>query len=211
MTSYLNEDEQLDAVKKWWSENGKSIVLGVVLGFSALFGWQGWQSYRLAQGQAGSDLYTAMQSQAASGDVESALATGKRLLGEHTGSVYAGFAALKLAQLAYAKGDKPGAVGHLEWVSANASEDVIADLARVRLARLQLDLGELDGAEAHLNAVYPGFMPGIVAELRGDIAQAKGDLEAARQAYILALASGEDLLPSVRMKLLAIGSVEKSS
>lgn len=211
MTSYPNEDEQLEAVKKWWAENGKSIVLGVVLGFSALFGWQGWQSYQLAQGQAASDLYTTMQNQAASGDVASAFATGKRLLGEYTGSVYAGFAALKLAQLAYARGDKQGAVGHLEWVGSNASEEVVADLAKVRLARLQMDQGQLDAAEAQLKAVYPGFMPGIVAELRGDIARANGDLEAARQAYILALASGEELLQTVRMKLLAIGSREKSS
>jgi len=211
MTTYPNEDEQLEAVKKWWSENGKSIVLGVVLGFSALFGWQGWQSYQLAQGQAASDLYTAMLNQATSGDIESASATGKRLLGEHTGSVYAGFAALKLAQFAYARGDKPGAVGHLEWVSSNVSEEVFADLAKVRLARLQLDLGQVDAAEAQLNAVYPGFMPGVVAELRGDIAQANGDLEAARQAYILALASGEEVLQTVRMKLLAIGSAEESS
>lgn len=210
MTSYMNEDEQLEAVKRWWKENGTSIVIGVVLGLAVLFGWQGWKSYRVAEGQAASNLYFSMQNQAASGDLETALQTGKRLLGEHTGSVYASFAALKLAQLSYARGDKAGAVENLGWVVSNAPDPVIADLARVRLARAYIDQAQWDLASAQLDAVDKHFMPGGVADLRGDIAWARGDLEAARQAYAEALASPDEVLGTVRLKLQALGAGESS-
>jgi len=32
MAEHLNDEEQVEALKKWWSENGKSVVGGVVLG-----------------------------------------------------------------------------------------------------------------------------------------------------------------------------------
>lgn len=211
MTIYQNEDEQVEALKKWWKENGTSIVIGVVLGFAAIFGWQGWQSYRVAQGEAASSLYIGMQNQAAAGDVEGALATGKRLLGEHTDSVYASFAALKLAQLMYTRGDKANAAENLHWVVLHAPDEVVVDLARVRLARVQLDQKKLDEAASQLEAVNPDFMPGDLSELRGDIARAKGDLDAAREAYKLALASQGDAQAKVKMKLLEIGIMEKSS
>ena len=211
MTAYLNEDEQVEAIKKWWKENGRSLVIGVVLGLAAIFGWKGWQSYRIAQGEAASNLYITMQNQAAAGNVENALATGKRLLGEHTASVYASFAALRLARISYARGDRAEAAENLNWVVEHAPDDVVADLARVRLARVRVDLDEVDAAAKVLEQVGADFMPGTVAELRGDIARAKGDLAAAREAYVLALASEGGARGLVKMKLQEIGLPEKSS
>lgn len=210
MTSYLNEDEQVEALKSWWKENGKSIVIGLVLGFSAIFGWQGWQSYRVAQGEAASNLFTSMQNQAAAGDVEGALSTAQRLLGEFTGSAYASFAALKSAQLRYAREDRDGVAENLSWVVSNAPDDLIADLARIRLARLEIERDDRARAGELLNAVDPGFMPATVAELRGDIALAEGDRDAAREAYVTALAVAGDDGGTLQMKLLEIGIPEKA-
>ncbi len=207
MTTYLNEEEQLEALKKWWAENGKSIVIGVVLGFAAIFGWQGWQAYRVAQGEAASNLYISMQNQVRAGKAESALELGKRLLGEHTGSVYASFAALKLAQLMYERGDKANASENLQWVVSHAPDAVIADLARFRLARVQLEQKQYEQAVSQLDAVDAAG----VAELRGDIARARGDLAAARAAYRQALAAKGGASALVRMKLNEIGAGEKAS
>jgi predicted negative regulator of RcsB-dependent stress response len=211
MTSYLNEDEQVEALKNWWKENGTSIVLGVLLGFGAIFGWQGWQAYRASQGVAASNLFLAMENLEAAGKAEAEMETGKRLLGEHTGSMYASFAALELAQSLYTKGDKDTAAENLQWVVSHAPDEVIADLARLRLARVRVDQQQWDAAGAQLDGIQEDFMPGGVAELRGDIARAKGDLDAARKAYEVALGEGGDEQDSVRMKLRAIGTVEKSS
>lgn len=213
MTSYLNEDEQVEALKNWWKENGTSIVLGVLLGFGAIFGWQGWQAYRASQGVAASNLFLAMENLEAAGKAEAEMEMGKRLLGEHTGSIYASFAALELAQSLYAKGDKDTAAENLQWVVSHGPDEVIADLARLRLARVRMDQQQWDAAGAQLDGIQEDFMSGGVAELRGDIARAKGDLDAARKAYEVALGEGEggDEQDGVRMKLRAIGTPEKSS
>ncbi|WP_243689719.1 YfgM family protein, partial [Cronobacter sakazakii] len=42
MEIYENENEQLDAVKRFFAENGKALAVGVVLGIGALVGWRFW-------------------------------------------------------------------------------------------------------------------------------------------------------------------------
>jgi predicted negative regulator of RcsB-dependent stress response len=37
---YTTEDQQVEALKRWWKENAKSILLGVALGLAAVFGWR---------------------------------------------------------------------------------------------------------------------------------------------------------------------------
>ncbi len=208
MTAYLNEEQQVEALKQWWKDNGKSVVIGVVLGLAAIFGWKGWQGYRVAQGEAASNLYIGMQNQVNAGKVEGALETGKRLLGEHTDSVYASYAALQLARLMYQRGDKDTAAENLQWVIAHAPDPLIADLARLRLARLRIDQKQYPEAGAVLEKIDPVFMPAAVAELQGDIARAGGHLDEARQAYKRALGAGA-LGETVRRKLLELG--EKAS
>ncbi|HHI75964.1 MAG TPA: tetratricopeptide repeat protein [Gammaproteobacteria bacterium] len=210
MTAYLNEEEQVEALKNWWKENGRSVVIGVVLGFAAIFGWKGWQGWQQSRGEAASALYENMLVQLAGGNREGALAAGKRLLGEYDGSVYASFAALKMAQLSYRDGKPESALTELAWVEEHAPDAVLVDLARLRQARLLVDAGKWDQAAARLQAIGKDFMPAAVAELRGDVARGKGDLAAARAAYEEAIAAGA-ADPLVRMKLQEIGSGEQAS
>lgn len=209
MTAYLNEEEQLEALKRWWRENGRSVVAGAVLGFAIIFGWQGWKSWQQSQGEAASALFENLLVQASGGNREGALEIGRRLLSEFDDSVYASFAALELARLAYEEGNADSATGDLEWVEAHAPDSVIADLARVRLARQLLDQGKLDQVQTRLAALSEGFMPAVVAELEGDLAMRRGDKAAAREAYGRAvLAAPEEKL--LRMKLQQVGKVEES-
>ena len=54
----LSEREQLDAIKKWWSENGKAIVAGLIIGLGAVFGWQYWQRWQDRVAEEASALYS---------------------------------------------------------------------------------------------------------------------------------------------------------
>ena len=210
MSAYLDEEEQVEALKNWWKENGRSVIAGAVLGLAAIFGWQGWQGWQRGQAEAASMLYEQMLGRLRAGDVDAAQSAGKRLLGEFTDSIYASFAAMKLARTAYEKGESDTAVENLQWVAAHAPDSVIGDLARVRLVRVLVDAGKQERAERVLSEIQKDFMPAVVAELRGDIARAKGDTAAAREAYEAAMRAGATN-ELVRMKHQALGKGGEAS
>ncbi|UCE90705.1 MAG: tetratricopeptide repeat protein, partial [Pseudomonadota bacterium] len=54
-----SEREQIEALKKWWNENGKSIVIGIAIGVAVVAGYRGWIAYRTDLAQDASLLYAA--------------------------------------------------------------------------------------------------------------------------------------------------------
>ena len=134
MSTYKTEEEQVEAIKNWWKENGKSVIGGIVLGFAIIGGWQGWQGYQRNQGEAASAHFDAMRQAVRSGQQAKAIEDGKRLIGEYGGTAYASFAALELARLAYLGGEKAAAREHLQWVTESAPDPAIREVARLRLS-----------------------------------------------------------------------------
>jgi predicted negative regulator of RcsB-dependent stress response len=43
---YENENDQVDALKRFFAENGKALAVGVILGVGALVGWRYWTSHQ---------------------------------------------------------------------------------------------------------------------------------------------------------------------
>lgn len=209
MSSYLSDEEQVEALKKWWKENGKAIIGGAVLGLGLVGGWQAWERYTQGQAQLASAYYEEFILAARSGD-ESALNQGERLLEKHASSTYAQFAALELAAMHYRAGDKDKARERLQWVRDTASEPALQQVARLRLARLMIDAGELDQAAGLLSGSVDDSFAGEFATLRGDIALARGDQAAARAAYQEALLKGAGDAALIQMKLAEIGGADAS-
>ncbi len=46
METYNNENDQVDALKRFFAENGKALAVGVILGIGALVGWRYWSSHQ---------------------------------------------------------------------------------------------------------------------------------------------------------------------
>jgi predicted negative regulator of RcsB-dependent stress response len=211
MSTYQTEEEQVEAIKKWWKENGRSVVGGIVLGFAIIGGWQAWQGYQRTQGETASAWYDAMRQAVNVDDYDAAMEHGKRLIGEYGGTAYASFAALELAKLAYQRGEKSVARNHLRWVSESGPDASIKDLARLRLGQLLLDLNELPMLQNLLSTPPLPAFAGEFAALRGDMEVAKGNREAARDAYRDALARGVEDEALLRMKLVDVGGSPAAS
>jgi len=205
MSVYQTDDEQVESIKKWWKENGKSVIGGVVLGFAGIAGWQTWQGYQGSQAENASVYFDALQQSVRTGQYDKADEDGRRLIGEFGSTAYASFAALQLAKLAYQRGEKATARGHLRWVSESAPDPALRELGRLRLARLLLDLDELDALEALLQGPFTGAMAGEFAALRGDLEHKRGNSAAAREAYQKALIRGVEDESLLRMKLVDVG------
>lgn len=195
MTAHLTEEEQIETFKRWWRENGKSTVIGVVLAVVGYFGWNGWQAQQQQQAEVASESYQQMVDviQANSGDVfdDAQAATVKHLAtslkNDFSDTLYASQAALFLAKLAVQANDFNTATTELQWVlSAKAGTDIEL-VARGRLARIKFAQQDFNGALALLNTEGQGVFKSSFAEIRGDILLAQGDDTSARAAYQLAL------------------------
>ena len=168
MSGYQTEEEQVEALKRWWKENGTAIIAGVVIGLGGIFGWQAWGNYQDRIGQKASLAFNQLVNAKQKGETESASKQAELMRLEYEGSSYAVFAALIQAKLKLEQGDAPAARSQLEWAMAKADNESLQRLAKLNLARILLSEGDLDGA-AKLADVDTGGFAGEFAQLRGDI------------------------------------------
>ena len=183
------EQEELEALQKWWKENGRAVVVGLVLGLGGVFGWTAWQSRAEATAERLSVVYQSMVEMAASDDHREALLRADQIMQDQPDSEYAALAGLLGAKSAFAIGRTDDANHLLGWVVENASRAELRDVARIRSARLLLDGGEADAGLAMLAQVSTSAFAATVEELRGDILIDNRQSEAAAKAYETALSS----------------------
>ncbi len=202
MTPYETDDEKVEAIKKWWKDNGTSVATGVVIGLAVVFGWRAWGDYRDSVGSQASAAFEQLATNADTGQTE-AVAKQAELLRQDFGSTpYPALGDLIAAKILYEKGDSPGAIAALQRVIAAPPDPALARLAALRLARIQLSDGQTEAAAdtlaAHDNSID---FAGDFAAVRGDIAAARGDAAAARAEYEKAIAAGVSMPQVIRLKL----------
>lgn len=208
----LSEEEQIEALKRWWAENGRSTVIAVVTALAIVFGYQGWQNHEREQGEAASALYQnlldALQVQSpidkpADDKVKTAKFLAQQLKDDYSGTTYATFAAFYMARLAVDDKDLKAAEQELQWALDHGVDDSLKPLAHIRMARVRLGLGKPEDALRALEGVEPGAMRPTYEEVKGDIYFSMGDKEKAKEAYqraVNGLAEGENR-PALQMKL----------
>lgn len=191
MEQYRTEDEQVEALRRWWNENGKSTVAIIVIALAAGLGWQAWQGNSSEQREQASDLYQALllaidTSAAATGPQPVELA--EQLKNEFSSTSYAQFAALQLAAIAVRDGNLPEAEAQLRWVLGKApSGSDTAQVAQLRLARVVAAAGNADQALDILTKADPGPYGASYAVAQGDILLAAERRDDAREAYTRAM------------------------
>lgn len=190
MDANLTDEEKLAEVKKWWGENGGSIITGVVLGLAVLFGSKAWFAYQERNAETASNIYTTLMTAMEGGDNQVVNERAGMLLSDYSGTPYATLAALALARINIEADELAAARSRLQWVIDNSDSDMLRDTARLRMARVMIAMDNLDDAVTLLDQATPGtpFDP-LYTEVRGDIEFARGDQAAANKAYQAALAA----------------------
>ncbi|WP_286237051.1 YfgM family protein [Neptuniibacter halophilus] len=210
MAELRTDEEQVQALKSWWKENGKSLLLGVAVALAAVLGWKGWQDQQAAKAQNASILYQNLLD-AVVGAIgpkqdEAQFATAnhlsEQLKDEYEGSSYASYAALIMARVAVDQNELAKARQELDWVLANQPNESIFILASLRKARILAAEGDVDQALTLVNQVPVGGYKSSIEELKGDLYLAQGDQERARSAYQAAVdAAQANTRPVLEMKL----------
>jgi predicted negative regulator of RcsB-dependent stress response len=199
---YETEEQQVEALKKWWKENGTSVIAGVAIGLIGVFGWRAWVSHRDTVAAQASNLFDQLVISVEAGKADVAAQQATLLRSEYGSTPYAAFAELMEARTRYEKGDLLGAKDALGQAIVKAPDPAFEQMAVLRLARIQIGAGELDAARSLLDE-HPASPPFAAeyATLRGDIARARGDLAAARRAYQKAIAGKAGNADLIQLKL----------
>jgi predicted negative regulator of RcsB-dependent stress response len=187
--SYRTEEEQVEALRRWWDENGRSMIVAIVVALSAGFGWQGWQSYQQQSIAGASNIYQSLLQ-----NIEGGVAAGEQntrieglagqLKNEFPGSSYAQFAALHLASMAVSENKLAEAEAQLRWVLAKADKGGdIAQVTELRLARVLAASGREEQALEILQRAGTGSYGASFAMARGDVLLQLDRKDEARDAY----------------------------
>lgn len=183
----LHEQEQVDALKAWWKDNGKWVVGLLVIALLAFAGTQFWKKHQATQAEEAAKLYVEVMKQVATNDAKRIGDAADVLASKYGSSAYAPRAQLLASQASLQAKDISHAKAQLFWVIEHAKEAGLQDVARLKLASVLLDEKKYDEALKQLDAAHPESFTGLYSDLKGDVLSAMGKITEAHKAYQEAL------------------------
>ncbi|EGQ9805692.1 YfgM family protein [Vibrio parahaemolyticus] len=199
MELYDTEEQQVEAIKDWWKENGKAVIIGAVVGLGGLFGWRYYQDTVIQASETASQSYTTAMNTLQKKGVD-AQSDVQAFIESNEVKEYSVLAALQLAKAQVEAKDFAAALEQLKWAQSNTKDAALSPLISYRIARIETEMGNFDAANTELGKVTDTAWAGRIAELRGDIALRQGDKDAAYAAYTEAQQAA-DASPTLQMKL----------
>jgi predicted negative regulator of RcsB-dependent stress response len=209
---YLTDDEQLEAVKRAFTEYAPWILGGVVLGVGGWYGFQHYQSHKNEVAFRAADQFSQMTVALQMNDPKKSLQIADALIKEYPNSPYADQAQLTIARIDVESGKTADAVVPLTQVMNNSKDTELQQIARLRLARVLIDEGKPDDAIKLLAAGTPGSFAGRFHEVHGDALYAKKDIPGAIAEYSAALGASDGGADAamLQLKLADLASNEKA-
>lgn len=209
MELYETEEQQVEALHKWWKENGTSAMIGLGIGISAILGWNYWQDYKKEEMGKASAVYDQLLKNVAENKTAEIDTVSNKLKTEFGSTEYATYSVLMQAKTKVEAGDLAGAQALLQEL-ANKSND-LSQLAKLRLVRLYLATGEFEKGLQLVGQVDPKKVVGFEGnydELVGDLYVALDRIDEARTAYEKAIREGYNS-PLLQFKLDDLTAPEK--
>ncbi len=209
---YLTDDEQLEAVKRAFTEYAPWILGGVVLGVGGWFGIQYYRSHQNAQAMHAADQFSQMTAALQMNDPQKSLQIADGLIKNFPSSPYADQAQLTIARIDIESGKAADAVAPLTHVMNESKDSELKQVARLRLARVLIDQGKPDDAIKTLAGGTPGSFAGRYHAVHGDALYAKKDIPGAIAEYNMALSTSDGGADAamLQLKLADLASNEKA-
>ena len=204
----LEEQEQLDELKHFWSKYGNLISGVLIVVMLALAGWNGYNYWQRSQAAQAAAMYDEMGKSVAGGDVAKAERTFNDMKDRYARASYTQQAGLALAKMAADAGKADVAKVALQWVADKSGDEGYAAIASLRLANIYLDAKQYPEALKALDAAKGDAFAALAADRRGDVLLLQGQRDAAKAAYLTAFKAFDERSEYrrlVRVKLNALG------
>ncbi len=201
MEVYQTEEQQVEAIKRFWSENGNSIIAGLVIGLGGFIGFNYYQDNKIAQQEAiASEYMTLLEVNEKS--PEQFIQQGETFVNKYGDSSYAALTALSMAKNTADKQDWAKTAQYLQLAVDKAPHSGIKAIATIRLARAQAQQAQYDKALVTLSQPLPESFIASAEEAKGDIYILQDKRDLARNAYQVAIsADGLKSSPALQMKI----------
>ena len=183
MDIYASDEEKGEDIKRWWRENGLSVVIGLALGIAILVGGRSWLTQKQMQSVSASNLYQHSSQLITEGKTAEAATMVDKLFSEYAATPYAVFAAFDIAKDNVENGEAESARSYLGWVIDNAKLSGQKDIARLRLSQLLLDQADYEQALTVITQAETTAFKSLFDELKGDVYMAQGKVSEAATAY----------------------------
>ncbi len=208
--SYETEEQQVERLKEWWSENGTPLVIGAVLGLASFGGWKYWNNQEVSYQENASDMYNKvteiLNTENKTGLVESALAVKTN----YPESSYAILAAFNLAKHAVDAGELDKAAAEFSWVIDNHADNELTSMAKIRLARVLIEQDKASDALALVDFSDESGYYALANMIKGDALIALERKNEALDAYKIASSDTEVTArhPSLRIKIDELSALD---
>lgn len=204
----LEEQEQLDELKHFWSRYGNLITWVLIAVLGSLAAWNGYTYWRKNQAAQSAVMFDEMEKSLQSADLSKVERTFNEMKERFPASTYTHQAALQLAKMAVDTQKPDIAKAALQWTAQNASDDGYASVARLRLASVHMEAKSFDDAIKVLEDVKSPAFQALVDDRKGDVWMLEGKKTQAKAAYLQAFQALEERSEYrrlVRVKLNALG------
>jgi predicted negative regulator of RcsB-dependent stress response len=182
---YLTEKEQIEAIRKWWRENGWYLIGGALVAAIGYYGNGQYQEYQEVQAAEASAIYADLR-RAVDDDRPGIDELLDRLVSDYSSSPYTDQARLLVARENLVR-NPDRATAELRLVMESSKDLGLAMVARLRLARVLAYQESFDAALAVIAVEAPGEFAAQLKVIEGDIHEARGSYDDARRAYTDAL------------------------
>lgn len=212
MEVYTTEEQQVEAIKKWFQKYGNMLSWGVIIIAFIASAIMYWRHHQKVEHDAASDHYMALLEGLEKNDKETINSKAETLIKEYSTSPYASLAEFVVAHQAISDNNIAKAEEKLKWIMEKSTLQNFQDIARIRLMRLYISQNKLDEALKYYSDKKGPYLT-LMAELKGDVLVQKKDIEGAKQAYALALSSTpEEGMhgPLLKMKMQELGLESKA-
>lgn len=176
--AYETEEQQVEAIKNFWKENGGAIILGAVIGLGAIFGWKYYKNHQKEQAEAASASYNQAILAIKAGDTENTdfITKAQAVIEQYPEHSYASMAALRLASEYVGQNKLDKAAEQLQWI-VDKGNSTFKSTAQIRLARILLQQEQYDKAVAVAKSIVGKSHESTRFWLEGEalLAQAKED------------------------------------
>ncbi len=209
MDDLQSEKEQIEEMRAWWSEYGRYVIAGVVLAVGLLFGYNQYESSKLAAQVEASELYESLTVHVSEGDLAEAEVVAAELAADYANTTYAAQSKLAMARLYMDKNRDQDAANVLSELVAMRGNRELRHVGRLRLARVLLYQDKPQEVIDLLATQEDPAFNGLYSEVLGDAYAALGRIEEAGDAYRTALADTTQAVNRglVQMKLVDLPEV----